>query len=81
MLIPRQTNRPKRAPTSMCMEVTYKCRLLGLSLRPSLLTCSGHASVTATQHLRSICRASLWSTIARGTKEYTRPMNWWTIFM
>ena len=25
-------NRPKRALTSMCMEVTYKCRLLGLSL-------------------------------------------------
>ena len=23
---------PKRALTSMCMEVTYKCRLLGLSL-------------------------------------------------
>ena len=32
MVIPRQTNRPKRAPTSMCMEVSYKCRLLGLSL-------------------------------------------------
>jgi len=32
MLIPRQTNRPKRALTSTCMEVTYKCRLLGLSL-------------------------------------------------
>jgi len=23
MLTPRQTNRPKRALTSMCMEVTY----------------------------------------------------------
>ena len=33
MLTPRQTNRPKRALTSMCMEVTYKCHLLGLSLR------------------------------------------------
>jgi len=32
MLTPRQTNRPKRAFTSMCIEVTYKCRLLGLSL-------------------------------------------------
>ena len=32
MLTPRQTNRPKRALTSMCMEVTYNCRLLGLSL-------------------------------------------------
>jgi len=32
MLTPRQTNRPKRALTSMCMEVTNKCRLLGLSL-------------------------------------------------
>ena len=30
MLTPRQTNRPKSALTSMCMEVTYKCRLLGL---------------------------------------------------
>jgi len=29
---PRQTNRPKKAVTSMCMEVTYKRRLLGLSL-------------------------------------------------
>ena len=29
---PHQTNRPKRAHTSMCMEVTCKCRLLGLSL-------------------------------------------------
>jgi len=26
------TNRPKRALTSMCMEVTCKCCLLGLSL-------------------------------------------------
>jgi len=33
MLSPRQTtNRPRRALTSMFMEVTYKCRLLGLSL-------------------------------------------------
>ena len=32
MLTPRQTNRPKRTSTSMCMEVTYKCCLLGLSL-------------------------------------------------
>jgi len=32
MLTPCQTNWPKRALTSMCMEVTYKCRLLGLSL-------------------------------------------------
>jgi len=32
MLTPPQTNRPKRALTSMCMEVTYMCRLLGLSL-------------------------------------------------
>jgi len=32
MLTPRQTNRPKRTLISMCMEVTHKCRLLGLSL-------------------------------------------------
>jgi len=32
MLTPRQTNRLKTALTSMCMEVTYNCRLLGLSL-------------------------------------------------
>jgi len=32
MLTPRQTNRPKRSLTSMCMKVSYKCRLLGLSL-------------------------------------------------
>ena len=32
MLTPCQTNRPKRALTSLCMEVTYKCRLLDLSL-------------------------------------------------
>jgi len=32
MLTPSQMNRPKRALTSMCMEVTYKCCLLGLSL-------------------------------------------------
>ena len=29
---PYQTNRSKRALNSMCMEVTYKCRLPGLSL-------------------------------------------------
>ena len=29
-----QTNRPKSALTSMCMEVTYMCRLLGLLLSP-----------------------------------------------
>jgi len=51
MLTPHQTNRPKIALTSMCMEVTYKCRLLGLSLFmlwPTLLTCSCRANVTAT---------------------------------
>jgi len=33
MLTPRQTNRPKRALTSIYMDViTYKCCLLGLSL-------------------------------------------------
>ena len=37
MLTPRQTNRPKRALTSMCMEVTYTCRLLGLSLLLALV--------------------------------------------
>ena len=36
MVTPLQTNRPKRALTSMCMEVTYKCRLLGLSLLHAL---------------------------------------------
>ena len=30
MLTPRQTNRPKTPPTSMWMEVSYKCHLLGL---------------------------------------------------
>ena len=51
LLTPRQTNWPKRALTSMCMEVTYKCRLLGLSLLLALAdfpTCTSHASVTAT---------------------------------
>ena len=51
MLTPHQTNRPKRALTSMCMEVTYKCRLLGLSLLlvwSTLFTCSGCTGVTAT---------------------------------
>jgi len=37
MLTPRQTNRPKRALTSMCMEVTYKCRLLSLCLLLALV--------------------------------------------
>jgi len=45
-----------KALTAMCMEVTCMCRLLGLSHSPcfgqlslfSLLTCSGRASVTAT---------------------------------
>ena len=32
MLTPCQTNRPKSAFTSMGMKVTYKCRLVGLSL-------------------------------------------------
>ena len=32
MLTRRQTNWPKRALSFICMEVTYKCRLLGLSL-------------------------------------------------
>ena len=56
MLTPRQTNRPKRAFTSMCMEVTYKCRLLGLSLLAlaDLLTCNGCASVTATQTVQLV---------------------------
>jgi len=53
MLIPHQTNRPKRALTSMCMEVTYSisvaCLVFPFSLLwPILLTCSGRASVTAT---------------------------------
>jgi len=51
MLTTRQTNRPKSALTSICMEVTYKCRLLGFSfslLWPTLLACSSHASMTAT---------------------------------
>jgi len=46
------------------MEVTYKCRLLGLSLLhllwPTLLTCSGCTSVPATlgsvQTLKKRCR-------------------------
>ena len=33
------------------------------------------------QFLCGICRASLWSAIARGTKEYTWPTNRWIIFM
>jgi len=34
MLVPsaRQTIRPKITLTSICMEVTFKCHLLGLSL-------------------------------------------------
>ena len=50
MLTPRQTNRPKRALTSTCMEVTYKrCLVFPFSLLwPTLLTCSGRARVTAT---------------------------------
>jgi len=36
---PRQRNRPKRALTSMCMEVTYKCRLLGLSFPSPCFGC------------------------------------------
>ena len=32
MLTPRQTNRAKRALSSICMEVTHMCRLLDLSL-------------------------------------------------
>jgi len=51
MLIPRKTHWPKRTSTSMCMEVTYKCRCLVFPfslLWPSLLTCSGRASMTAT---------------------------------
>jgi len=28
-----------------------------------------------------ICRASIWSATATGTKEYTWPTNWWIIFM
>jgi len=31
------------------------------------------------KHLRGICRARLWSAIARGTKEYKWPTNWWII--
>jgi len=41
----------------MCMEVTFMCRLLGLSLlalADFLLTCSGRASVTATM----VCRVT-----------------------
>jgi len=33
------------------------------------------------QYLCGICRASLWSAITRGTKEYMWPTNWWIIFM
>ena len=45
MLTPRQTNRPKRALTSICMEVTYKCRLLGLSLLLALADFCSHVAV------------------------------------
>jgi len=50
MLTPRQTNRPERALISMCMGVTYKCRLLGLSLLAlaDFAHMSGRTSVTAT---------------------------------
>ena len=43
----RQAFRPKKSLTSICMEATFKCRLLVLSLLfawPTLLKCSGHAS-------------------------------------
>ena len=51
MLTPHQTNRPKRALASMCMEVTcVACLVFPFSLlRPTLLICSGRASVTATK--------------------------------
>ena len=50
MLTPRQTNRPKITLISMCMKVTYNCCLVFpfSLLWPSLLTCSGCASMTAT---------------------------------
>jgi len=36
-VIPCQANRPKRAPTSMCMEISYKCRFAW-----SFPSCFGH---------------------------------------
>jgi len=41
----RQTNRPKRALTSMCMEITYMCRLLGLFLSPCFVWLCFHVAV------------------------------------
>jgi len=43
----------------------------------------GKVSVTPTNHdcHTVICRTCLWSAIAIGTKEYTWPTNWWTIFV
>ena len=42
----------------------------------------GKVSVTRKSWLYAIiCRASLWSATAIGTKEYTWPTNWWIIFM
>jgi len=47
LLVPsaRQTNRPKRALTSMCMEITYMCRLLGLFLSPCFVWLCFHVAV------------------------------------
>jgi len=48
----RQTFRPKRALTSICMEVTFKCRFLWRFpfsfLWSPLLTCGGRSNVTTT---------------------------------
>ena len=47
LLVPsaRQTNWPNRALTSMCMEVTYVCRLLGLFLSPCFGRFCSHVAV------------------------------------
>jgi len=70
---PRQKNRPKRALTSICMEVTYNCHLLGLflllALANFLLTCSGRASVTATPCCVSLAKDSFIC--------YTHWEYWW----
>ena len=54
MLTPRKTNRPKRALTSMCMEVTYMCRLLGLFLSPCFGRLCLHVAVAPAWLLQNL---------------------------
>jgi len=46
-------------------------------LTPKSWLASNNRKRSLLQYLRGIYRASLWSAITRGTKEYTWPTNWW----